>query len=33
VGPNYLKEPEVDRFNAVLAAAGYNLYGADGVKW
>jgi IS5 family transposase len=30
---NYLKGPEGDRINAVLAAAGYNLYGADGVKW
>ena len=33
MGRNYLKGPEGDRINAVLAAAGYNLYGADGVKW
>ena len=29
---NYLKGPEGDRINAVLAAAGYNLYGAGRVN-
>jgi len=33
MGRNYLKGPEGDRINAVLAATGYNLYGVDGVKW
>jgi transposase, IS5 family len=33
MGRNYLKGPEGDRTNAVLAAVGYNLHGADGVKW
>jgi hypothetical protein len=32
MGPQLSQGPEGDRINVVLAAAGYNLYGADGVK-
>ena len=32
MGRNYLAGPEGDAANAVLAAAGYNLYGALSVK-
>jgi hypothetical protein len=32
MGRNYLKGRAGDRINAVLAAAGYNLYGAVAVK-